>query len=156
MCRRRYSLFQLHNVWRNAHARQLDHEHDVDAHGRHARGCGNVRGDVAGDDGGHDVALDYAHATSVSPSRSLSWSGASWAGHVCPWGWLFFRMEPLRSRRLLDRRGHNPGRDALRHLQPCIAPRWRTRVVHRRDLSTHTVEIGLLEALPRSADACSP
>src|SRR6516164_5595390 len=156
MCRQRYSLFQLLDDWRNAHARKLDHEHDVDAHGQQDRGYGIIYADVAGDDGGHDVALDHAHAAAVSPSRLSSWSRGSWASNVDPWSRLFSRLDSVRNRSLPGWCHHHPRCDVLRRLQPRIALRRRTGTVHRRNLSTYTVEIRLPKALPRSANAYSP
>jgi hypothetical protein len=46
-------------------------------------------------------------------------------------------------------------RHAFKSIQPHIAlSRW-TCIVHRRNLPTHTLEVRLPEALPRSTDACN-
>jgi hypothetical protein len=87
---RRYSLFQQIDVRRNAHARQLDHEHDVDAHAPRTRICGYLHGDVAGDDDRHDAALCHAHAASVPPRLSISWEHRlGWTMFVLGSGYFF-------------------------------------------------------------------
>ena len=72
MCSRRYDLFHQIDVGRDAHARQLDHEYDVDAHGQQGWVGGYIHSYVAGDDDRDDAAVYYAHVASVSPRISIS------------------------------------------------------------------------------------
>src|SRR5947209_2718478 len=145
MCRLRDSLFRVLNGRRNAHARPLDNEHDVDADGQRSRNCRNLYTDVASDDGGHDVALDHAHAAPVSPGRSLSRRGPSRMEDACCRERIFFRLDAFRSCRLRNRYSHHSGCNALGQLQSRIALRRWTCAVHRRGLPTHTLEIGVLK-----------